>query len=290
MLRRLMKPSTPEPGGQSEAELARELGQELAGWFATPPGRYILDWEQAQLDEAVVNRFGFNALQLGLPDLDALRANRMPHRWLSVPEPLPSGSGRRVALINHAAALPFPEDSLDLIVLPHTLELSADPHAVLREVERVLVPEGRAVICGLNPLSAWGMRQYWSHLMAGIGLGATRLGRRFLPEAGDFIDPWRLKDWLKLLSFEVESCHYGCYRPAVRSEKWLQRWAWMDGLGSRSWPFLGAVYFLVAVKRVKGMRLLGPAWKPRRAASAPVAVAQRPSLKGQRTPQAARQP
>jgi len=285
-----MKPLTPESGGPNEADLTRELGQELLAWFTTPPGRYLLAWEQAQLDEVVVDRFGFNALQLGLPDLDALRANRMPNRWLSVPEPLPAGSERRVALINHAAALPFPEDSLDLVVLPHTLELSADPHAVLREVERVLVPEGRVVICGLNPLSAWGLRQYWAHLLAHLWLGETRLGRRFLPEAGDFISPWRLKDWLKLLSFEVESCQYGCYRPAVRSDKWLQRWAWMDGLGSRSWPFLGAVYFLVAVKRVKGVRLLGPAWKPRRAAAAPVAVAQRPSLKGQHAPQAGRVP
>jgi len=285
-----MKRSTPDPAEPNQAGLERELGQELAAWFITPPGRYMLAWEQAQLDEAVVDRFGFNALQLGLPDLDALRANRMPHRWLSVPEPLPTGGGGRIALINHAAALPFAADSLDLIVLPHTLELSADPHAVLREVERVLVPEGRLVVCGLNPLSAWGMRQYGSHLMACIGLGDTRLGRRFLPEVGDFISPWRLKDWLKLLSFEVESCHYGCYRPALRSDKWLQRWAWIDSLGARSWPFFGAVYFLVAVKRVKGMRLLGPAWKPRRTASAPVAVVQRPALKGRRSPQMGRLP
>lgn len=282
-----MKPLTPESNHPPEGDLSRQLGQELAAWFNTPPGQYLLQWEQAQLDLAVVDRFGFNALQLGLPHLDALRANRMPHRWLSVPEPLPDTSGGRIALVNHAAALPFPEASLDLVVLPHTLELSADPHAVLREVERVLVPEGRLVICGLNSVSLWGLRQFRSHLMHRVGLGQTRLARRFLPEAGDFIGPWRLKDWLKFLSFEVESCHYGCYRPAVRSDKWLQRWAWMDRLGPRSWPFLGAVYFLVAVKRVKGMRLLGPAWKPRRAASVPITVAQRPSLKGHNAPSAA---
>lgn len=279
-----MKRLIPEPDDQTDSDLSRELGQELAAWFHTPPGQYMLAWEQAQLDQAVVDRFGFNALQLGLPDLDALRANRMPHRWLSVPESLHDASTRRVALINHAAALPFPESSLDLVVLPHTLELSADPHAVLREVERVLVPEGRLVICGLNPVSLWGLRQFRSHLMHRVGLGETRLARRFLPEVGDFIGPWRLKDWLKLLSFEVESCRYGCYRPAVRSDKWLLRWAWMDRLGSRSWPFFGSVYFLVAVKRVKGMRLLGPAWKPRRAASAPIAVTQRPSLNGRQAP------
>ena len=34
----------------------------------------------------------------------------------------------------------------------------------LREVERVLVPEGRVVIFGLNPMSLWGLRQRRAHL------------------------------------------------------------------------------------------------------------------------------
>ncbi len=283
-----MKPSTPEPSSGTGREDALELGQELAAWLSTPPGRYMLAWEQAQFDAAVVDRFGFNALQLGLPEIDALRANRMPHRWLAVPEVAglaweqrmtDAALPRPVSLVTHAAALPFPEKSLDLVVLPHTLELSADPHAVLREVERVLVPEGRVVICGLNPASLWGLRQYRAHAFARLGLGNTWMARRFLPEAGDFIGHWRLKDWLRLLSFDVESCRQGCYRPAVQTEKWLHRYRWMDPVGARSWPFLGAVYFMVAVKRVRGMHLLGPAWKPRRSVAAPVGVAQRPSMR-----------
>lgn len=268
---------------------ALELGEELAAWFATPPGRYLLAWERARFDAAVVDLFGYNALQLGLPQLDALAANRMPHRWLAVPEwagveasrlavPERAGPGPAVALVTHAAALPFPAQSLDLVVLPHTLELSADPHAVLREVERVLVPQGRVVITGLNPASWWGLRQYRAHACARLGLGQTALGRLYLPEAGAFIGHWRLRDWLRLLSFEVESVQQGAYRPPVRSDAWLQRFEWMDRVGARWWPVLGAVYFLVAVKRVRGMHLLGPAWKPRRAAAAPVVVAQKPSL------------
>lgn len=278
-----MKPSLPEAAPPPHRGTADALGQELAAWFATPPGRYLLDWEQGRFDQAVIDRFGFNALQLGLPELDALRANRMPHRWLAVPEVLrvPSPeSSTQAALISHAAALPFPEKSIDLVALPHTLELSADPHAVLREVDRVLVPEGRIVICGLNPVSLWGLRQYRAHAMERMGLRRSRLARLYLPEAGDFIGPWRLKDWLKLLSFDVESCRYGAYRPAVRSEAWLQRWSWMDRVGERSWPFLGAVYFMVAIKKVRGMHLLGPAWKPHRARAAPVAVPSRQSLRG----------
>lgn len=267
----------------------------LTEWFQTPPGQYLLGWEQTQFDLAVADLFGYNALQLGLPELQALQANRMPHRWLALPEALlptqveawePGGTrvggdaealqAMKVALITDAAALPFPAASLDLVVLPHTLELSADPHQVLREVERVLVPEGRVVISGFNPGSLWGLRQGRARLCERMGMSVLGASNLFLPDAGDFIGPWRLRDWLQLLSFELESDRYGCYRPAMKTDKWLQRTAWMDRAGARWWPIFGAVYFVVAVKRVRGMRLLGPAWKPRRSPSpAPVPVANR---------------
>lgn len=255
-------------------------GQELSAWFETPLGRYLLAWERDRFDQAVVDVFGFNALQLGLPELEALWANRMPHRWLALPE---SGhgaaAGQRVALVTHAAALPFPANSLDLVLLPHTLELSADPYAVLREVERVLVPEGRVVVSGLNPFSLWNLSMQRSRWCATLGLQEADSSHLFLPEAGELIGHWRLRDWLRLLNFEVDSTRFGCYRPAVRSQKWLERMAWMDRLGPRSWPIFGAVYFMVAIKRVRGMHMLGPAWKPRRSAAMPVAVAQKPSAR-----------
>ncbi len=251
---------------------AEKMG--LQDWFKTPPGRYLLAWERAQVDSTVADIFGYHALQLGLPELDALSANRMPHRWLAtsttVPHPAPptGPNPTRAALMADFAALPFPANSLDLVVLPHALELNVDPHATLREVERVLVPEGRVVISGLNPASLWGLRQRRARLYRRFGAGEL-----FLPEAGDAIGYWRMRDWLRLLSFEVEVGRFGCYRPAVASEKWLQRFEWMDRAGQRWWPILGAVYFLVAVKRVRGMRLVGPAWKtvPSRA-GAPVSV------------------
>lgn len=267
----------------------------LHDFFQTPHGRYLLAWEQAQLDRVVADIFGFHALQLGCPDLDALQANRMPHRWLALPEELQDRTAQvptmdnsggcergdapvapKAALVTNAAALPFPEASLDLVVLPHTLELSADPHHVLREVERVLVPEGRVVVAGFNPNSFWGLRQSRSRLMGRLGVSSMGLSELYLPEAGDFIGPWRLRDWFRLLGFEIESQLFGCYRPAVRSEQWLQRFAWMDRAGARWWPIFGAVYFFVAVKRVRGVRLLGPAWRPRRASgTAPVTIANR---------------
>ena len=266
---------------------------DLTLWLKTPSGEYLLAWEREQFDEAVSDIFGYHAIQLGLPELDTLRANRMPHRWLAqqhIPELLTNATGSlsgitlptpivtavegsssrpRAVLVTDSGALPFQESSLDLVVLPHALELSDDPHATLREVERVLVPEGRIVISGFNPASLWGMRQRRGHFYQRLGYENL-----FLPEAGDFIGFWRLRDWLRLLGFEVESARFGCYRPALTSQKWLDRFDWMDQAGRRWWPIFGAVYFLVAVKRVRGVRLLEPAWKSRKAvAAAPAAVA-----------------
>lgn len=255
----------------------------MTDWLKTPPGQYLLAWEQSQFDQAVSNIFGYHALQLGFAELDALRANRIAHKWLvttpsngfpaSTTGASESSSVQNsqsvVAMAADAVALPFAANSLDLLVLPHTLELSQDPHAALREAERVLVPEGRVVITGLNPTSLWAMRQRRAHFYQRFGGSAL-----YLPEAGEFIGYWRLRDWLRLLNFEVESGSFGCYRPAFETDKWLSRFEWMDKAGGRWWPIFGAVYFLAAVKRVRGMRLLEPAWKTRKAvANAPVAVA-----------------
>jgi SAM-dependent methyltransferase len=246
----------------------------LTDWLKTPAGAYVLQWEQAHLDTAVADLFGFHALQLGLPELDALRANRMPHRWVAVEgggdAPLAPGApstpdaaspdttgAPRIAIALHCDfdALPFDSNSLDLVVLPHALELARDPHLALREVERVLVPEGRVVIVGFNPASLWGLRQRLGHWRLRLRSGSQR--GLFLPNAGEFMGYRRLRDWLRLLSFEVEAGRFGCYRPPVVSTKWLSRFEWMERLGDRWWPVFGAVYFVVAVKRVRGMRLVG---------------------------------
>ena len=263
----------------------------MGQWLATPAGRYLLAWEQDRLDHAVADVFGFHALQLGLPELDGLRANRMPHRWLAAdgavaPEwiPMPPPEDSRIttaALPLHAALhclpenLPFADHSLDLVLLPHTLELAADPHLALAEVSRVLRPEGRVIIVGLNPTSLWGLRQRWGHVRR-WGRGSAPL---FLPADGEFIGYWRARDWLRLLGFDVETGQFGCYRPPLSTQRWLDRHGWMESVGGRWWPVLGAVYLLVAVKRVRGMRLVGLARQERGGrTTAPAAVAQRRPL------------
>ncbi len=247
----------------------------MGSWLQTPPGQHLLAWEQARIDEAVADVFGYHALQLGLPELEGLRNNRMPHRWVGTDAVFTAPpEARTVALHCEFDALPFPNASIDLVVLPHALELARDPHQTLREVERVLVPEGRAVIVGFNPASLWGLRQRMGHVRRGMGLGRGQ--PLYLPSSGEFIGYWRLRDWLRLLSFEVESARFGAWRPAVKSESWLQRWAWIDPVADRWWPVLGALYFLVAVKRVRGMRLVGLLKnEKRKARAAPAVVANR---------------
>jgi len=239
----------------------------LAEWLKTPPGQYLLAWEQRQLDRSVADIFGFHALQLGLPELDGLAANRMPHRWIAIDQPAtvdPTGalrvppahaSGTRVVLECDFDALPFDSQSLDLVVLPHALELTRDPHLALREVERVLRPEGRVVILGFNGASLWGLRQRWQQLRLGLGLGSR--GGLFMPKESEFIGYRRLRDWLRLLSFETEAGRFGCFGPPLRSARWISRFDWMERTGERWWPVFGAVYLIVAVKRVRGMRLVG---------------------------------
>lgn len=251
----------------------------MGAWLQTAPGRQLLAWEQERLDHGVADVFGYHALQLGLPELEGLRANRMSHRWLTVDALLKPASELRkapTALSLHCEfdALPFPNASIDLVVLPHSLELARDPHQTLREVERVLVAEGRVVITGFNPASLWALRQRAGHLSRGMGL--NRGQSLYLPSGGDFLGYWRLRDWLRLLSFEVEAGRFGCWRPPFKSEAWLARFAWMDRVGDRWWPVLGAVYFVVAVKRVRGMRLVGLLKKERRKVqAAPAVVANR---------------
>lgn len=231
-------------------------------WFCSPPGRYLLQWEQEQFDVVVADLFGYLALQCGTPQLDCLRANRMTSKICALLDddnaPIVDAQEAGVRSAVRLAAfeeLPFESQSIDLMVLPHVLESCADPHQALREVERVLRPEGRLIITGLNPVSLWGVRQFFARgpIPAFVPDRAAQLG---LP---------RLRDWLKLLGFELERGRYGCFRPPCTSQRWLDRTRFMESAGDRWWPICGAVYMLSAVKRVQGMRLVGKLWKSPRA-------------------------
>lgn len=212
----------------------------LAEWMATPQGKYLLAREQEYFDHSVADIFGFNALQFGSSQQDFLRASRMPLRVKAAKEP-----GAQVYL--ELEELPFDSGSVDLALLPHILEFNKNPHQILREIERILRPEGHVIISGFNPRSLWGLRR---------ALGS----KTGFPWCGEFITLSRLKDWLALLGFEIVGGRFACYAPPMISPEWLKRFHFMEPAGDRWWAVCGGVYYLQAVKRVPGMRLIKPQW------------------------------
>lgn len=222
-----------------------ETPLELQPWLqglGAPTVRRLLAWERAQAESGLADVFGYHALQAGWSGVDALAGNRMPHRWRARMEFDGAACDAHVSF--DSRAWPWAAESLDLVVLAHTLERSADPHACLREVERVLIPEGQVFITGINPWSAWGWRQ--------------RRSQRQGSEAG--LEPWpvqpiapqRLRDWLHLLGFEIQQQRFTGWTPTWHSERWVRRFDWLDAIGRRWCPVLGGAYLMVATKRVPG--------------------------------------
>ena len=231
-------------------------------WLESPPGRALLSLEQAWLNERLQDSFGYRALQIGPSALDALEMNRMPCRArvsFYQPQPMAAGANQLVCL---PEALPIESESTDLIVMAHCLELISQPHDLLREAERVLIPDGRIVILGFNPFSLWALHR-------------PTATTRFPPVEGHWLSLSRIKDWCRLLGLAPEAGACGLYRPLVASETWWQRWGWLESAGGRWWPGLGAVYLLVAVKRREGLRMMRAGWKRRRSARSGVVATTR---------------
>ena len=224
----------------------------LAEWFATPLGHYLLGHELGYFDRTLSDIFGFHALQIGLPECPFLQSSRITTRLtVDLEEP--------AQVLADPHWLPFPENGIDLIVLPHTLEFTDEPHQLLREVHRVIRPEGQLIIAGFNPFSLFGAKRYFGR-------------QQTMPWTGNFIALYRVKDWLSLLGFEVAGGQLDCYIPPFAQEKWLQRFQFFEKAGDRWWPIAGGVYFLRATKRLLGMRVITPQWtrRVRKKALAPV--------------------
>ncbi|WAW10671.1 class I SAM-dependent methyltransferase [Oxalobacter vibrioformis] len=235
-------------------------------WLGSTAGMYIREWEEAHYRSLTADIFGFHAVQIGFPSISTLQESRIKNRWLSCacsseisrcrnqadsPSQLPHPLS--VSVLHRFEELPFASQSIDLVVLPHVLEFAESPHQILREVERVLIPEGKLIISGFNPASLWGIRQ---------AMGKVT-GAHFLPEYAEFISLSRIKDWLKLLDLETSRGHFGCYIPPCKTRKWQTRFAFMEKTGERWWPYFGAIYMVEAIKRVRGIRVIGPAVRKR---------------------------
>lgn len=223
----------------------------LAEWFQSVPGEKFISAEKQQLDELLPDLFGFFLLQIGqLGEVDLLSASRVSHR--KVMGLHSSKMALQGAFQGQSWALPIQSDSIDVVVLPHTLDFSPYPHEVLREVERVLIPEGHMVITGFNPFSIW---QFWRWTL--------RWWKR-PPWCGHFFTTFRLRDWLKLLGLDVtQKCHF-FHRPPVKSRMLMQRLQFLERVGRLLWPITGAGYVLVARKRVETLTPIKPRLKVRK--------------------------
>jgi SAM-dependent methyltransferase len=221
--------------------------EQLQNWFASDLGRLLAEQEADCLNARVATLFGYHVVQLGLPcrDQDLLKMSPARNRVILANGEVGSG----IDLQADCHRLPLASDSVDGLVLPHTLDFAADPHQVLREAERILIPEGKVLLSGFNPWSQWGL---WRLL---------RLRSATIPWCGHFFSSKRIQDWFSLLGFELEEVVYLHYRPPVSNSPIMQRLAFMEKLGKRIYPLFGGVYVILAVKREVTMTPLRAKWR-----------------------------
>lgn len=228
----------------------------LRGWYHSNLGKLMLELESVQVEHILSNLFGYHLLQVGfLAEVDLLATTRISHcmivdrdihrlSWQNSPE--------RGIFAGVPEALPVASDSLDVLVLHHTLEFSPDAHQVLREVDRTLIPEGHVVVLGFNPWSLWGL--WW----------LARGWRGHPPWCGRFIGFARIKDWLSLLGFDIVHTQSYFFRPPLQRDGIMNRLGFMEALGGRFWPLMGGGYLLVAKKRVLTLTQIRPRWRTKR--------------------------
>ena len=212
-------------------------------WLQSPLGEALLQQEARVVEEALDGIFGEQCLQLGMwGDKRTFMRFTRTQRCSLIAE---SAVGEPSA-IGDLHKLPVESDSIDAILLPHTLDFSDRPHAVLREVDRVLRANGHIVILGFKPGGLWGLRR----LIPGAGMP---------PGADHLISDRRLRDWLQLLDMRIQGVSRYFFRwPLPRnkvssSQTWEQR-------GQTLWPELAACYMLTAQKRVSTLTPVRPVW------------------------------
>ena len=217
----------------------------MADWLQTPLGAAVLAIEHGLLQEELVDVVGFELLQVGSwgNGVELAVAARTQHRRLI--DPQAAGSG---AIRAEYHCLPVASGTVEAVLLLHTLEHAARPHELLREADRVLRGEGYLVICGFNPLSPWGLR----HVLA---------GRKFPPVVQRLLTEHRVRDWLRLLGFEIVSTRRYLFAPPWQGLASGRVPAWLEVHGRRLPSPLAGAYLVKARKRVHAVTPLKPVWQ-----------------------------
>jgi SAM-dependent methyltransferase len=236
---------------ESVEQAQTTMWQALQAWYEGRPGSWLSAAERQLLQMLLPDLFGYHLLQLGIPDdQDWLSGSRINHHiLLDVGESLTNGMA---GLCAEADRLPLASESVDVAVLPHTLDFHSRPHEILREIDRVLIPEGHAVILAFNPLSLWGLTR--------VLLG----WRGRMPWRGQYYTQTRMRDWLALLGFDCIQVDSLFFRPPFKHEKTMQKLEFMERFGRRCCPFASAVYVITARKRTSTLTPIKPRWRTHR--------------------------
>jgi len=222
----------------------------LRSWYQRPLGRLLAEAELSALETELPTLFGYHLLVLDPPwESCHLNNSRIPHHVIQSVEPL---TQKQVGLGGHTEDWPIMSDSIDAIVLPHTLEITSDPHQILREADRSLIPDGHLVIIGFNPRSLWGIRRVLARK------------RQQMPWNTQFLSVNRIKDWLRLLGFDTLHCHYLFQCPPMQNVRLLEKLRLAGAAGVYGRKHLSASYILVARKRTMVMTPLKEGYLKRR--------------------------
>lgn len=235
----------------SHGKIDNNVWRRLCDWYQMPLGQSLLEQESKQVSRVLPNLFGYHLLQISSLDSGNLfEHSRIPDKILMTLEP--GLQTDETTLYGQADVLPFAAESLDVVVLPHVLDFETNPHEILRETERTLIPEGHVVIIGFNPISTWGM---WRLLSKWRGK---------VPWCGSFITLLRLKDWLALLGFDIVSTDRVFFRLPINHLGAIKKLEFMERFCKRWCQRLGAAYVVVARKRVSTLTPIRPGWQLKR--------------------------
>jgi|ERR1700722_5056211 SAM-dependent methyltransferase len=222
----------------------------LHQWQREPLGRALIQAEAQLLAGTFDDVFGLELLQLGTWGVgrELLAPSRIRRQSVVADSAEASAGGDFVARLAH---LPITNASVDAVLLPHTLERAADPHAVLREADRVLLGEGQLIVLGFRPASLWGLRAAVSR--AGFPPGL----RRILPAS-------RVRDWLALLNYEIVNLRPYLYRLPRAPRGSID--SAIPSVLYRAWfyPWPAAAYVIKARKRVYTLTPIRPRLRERR--------------------------
>ncbi len=225
-----------------------QLSAGLRHWYGTLAGRDLLAGIKAALDRILPGLFGYYALQVGCVSahMDMLQSSQVKHR-------LHLDAVRdQSQVVGVPEALPLQGDSIDLVLLMHSLDFAREPHQILREVDRVLIPEGHVVVVGFNPMSLYGL---WKGFL---------MWQRRVPWCGRFYSGARIRDWMSLLGLETLEVQHVGFRPPIQRPGLSQRLQVLERAGALATPYLGAIRILLARKRVATLTPIRPRWRPRR--------------------------